>query len=72
MPNDKELGLETLLAVNVELGIDLEDDFLSACFKIQKKYQFSHDDRTLSTTATDKLIERYVEKVISLSEGNEE
>lgn len=71
MPNDKELGLETLLAVNVGLGIDLEDDLLSTCFKIQKKYQFSHD-RTLSTTAMDKLIEGYVEKVISLSEGDEE
>lgn len=71
MSDDKELGLETLLAVNVELGIDLEDELLSACFKIQKKYQFSHD-RTLSTSAMDKLIERYVEKVINLSEGDEE
>lgn len=61
MSDDYELGLQTLLAVRTELGIDLDDDLLKACFDIQKKYQFNHD-RTLSTQAMDRLIERYVEK----------
>lgn len=61
MPDDKELGLETLLAVRTELGLDLDDDLLEACFEIQKKYQFNHD-RTLSTQAMDRLIEDRVEK----------
>ena len=61
MPDDYELGLQTLLAVKTELGVDLDDDLLKACFEIQKKYQFSHD-RTLSTQAMDRLIEDRVEK----------
>ena len=62
MSDDRELGLEALLAVRAELGADLNDELLEACFKIQKKYQFNHD-RTLSTQAMDRLIEDYVEKV---------
>lgn len=59
-----ELGLETLLAVRTQLGIDLDDDLLEKCFAIQKKYQFNHD-RTLSTRAMDRLIEEYVERASS-------
>ena len=61
MPDDNELGLETLLEAKTEMGVDLDDDLLEACFKIQKKYQFNHD-RTLSTQAMDRLIEDRVEK----------
>lgn len=61
MSDDKELGLETLLAVRTELGVVVDDDLLEACFEIQKKYQFNHD-RTLSTQAMDRLIEDRVEK----------
>ncbi len=61
MSDDNELGLETLFAVKVDLGVDLDDDLLEACFEIQKKYQFNHD-RTLSTQAMDRLIEDRVEK----------
>ena len=61
MPDDNELGLETLLEVKTEMGVDLDDDLLKACFEIQKKYQFNHD-RTLSTQAMDRLIEDRVEK----------
>ncbi|MEG9883699.1 MAG: DNA modification system-associated small protein [Hyphomicrobiales bacterium] len=61
MSDDSELGLETLLAVKTELGVDLDDELLEACFAIQKKYQFNHD-RTLSTQAMDRLIEDRVEK----------
>lgn len=63
MSDDYELGLQTLLAVRTELGVDLDDDLLKACFEIQKKYQFNHD-RTLSTQAMDRLIEDRVEKVV--------
>lgn len=61
MPEKNELGLETLLEVRSEIGVDLDDDLLAACFQIQKKYQFNHD-RTLSTHAMDRLIEDRVEK----------
>ncbi|MBO0906543.1 MAG: hypothetical protein NXH83_15885 [Rhodobacteraceae bacterium] len=68
MPNDYELGLQTLLLVRTELGIDLEEDLLKACFDIQKKYQFNHD-RTLSTQAMDRLIEQHVEKSVDKHTG---
>ncbi len=62
MSDDNELGLETLLTVKAELGLDLDDDLLEACFEIQKKYQFNHD-RTLSTQAMDRLIEDRVGRI---------
>ena len=65
MSDEKELGLETLLAVRKELGVDLEAELLNSCFQIQKKYQFSHE-RVLSVNAMDKLIDKYVAKAISL------
>jgi hypothetical protein len=69
MSDENELGLETLLAVKAQLGLDLDDDFLEACFAIQKKYQFNHD-RTLSTQAMDRLIEDRVEKTdVKQTEG---
>ncbi len=63
MSDDKELGLETLLEVKRDLGVDLDDDLLKACFEIQKKYQFNHD-RTLSTHAMDRLVEDRVERAV--------
>ena len=36
MPDDNELGLETLLEAKTEMGVDLDDDLLEACFKIQR------------------------------------
>ena len=70
MSDDKELGLETLLAVRIELGVDVDDDLLEACFEIQKKYQFNHD-RTLSTQAMDRLIEDRVENAGCKHTGDE-
>ena len=64
MPDDNELGLQTLLAVKTDLGVELDDNLLEACFEIQKKYQFNHD-RTLSNQAMDRLIEDCVEKASS-------
>lgn len=61
MPDNRELGLETLFAVKTELGVELDNDLLESCFEIQKKYQFNQD-RTLSTQAMDSLIEDRVEK----------
>ena len=60
MSNNRELGLETLVTVSKQIGINLDVDLLQACFEIQKKHQYSHD-RTLSSQAMDKLIEQYVE-----------
>ena len=71
MSDEKELGLETLLEVRTELGVNLDADLLNACFRIQKKYQFNHD-KTLSVNATDKLIESYVEKAIESLNKNKD
>ena len=71
MSDEKELGLETLLAVKTELGVDLDEDLLNTCFEIQKKYQFNHD-RTLSINAMDKLIENYVEKASGSINNNKD
>ena len=62
MSDDRELGLETLLEVRTKLGISLDDNLLTKCFKIQKKYQFNQD-RTLSKQAMDRLIEDCVNNV---------
>jgi hypothetical protein len=62
MSDDHDFGLEVLFAVKADLGADVEDELLQACFEIQKKYQFNQD-RTLSTQAMDSLIEHRVEKV---------
>lgn len=70
MSDDYELGLETLLAVRTELGVDLDGDLLEACFEIQKKYQFNHD-RALSTQAMDRLIESRIETAGLKQTGNE-
>ena len=62
MSKDHEIGLNTLLDVRTKLKVDLNDEFLVACFEIQKKYQYSHD-RTSSSQAMNRLIEDYVEKI---------
>ena len=61
MSDDYELGLKTLLEVRTKLEINIDEDLITDCFDIQKKYQFYHD-RTLSTQAMDRLIEQHVEK----------
>lgn len=62
MPNETDLGLETLLAVRAQLGVDIDDNLLKQCFAIQRKYQFS-PDRVQSWQATDKLVDVHVEKI---------
>ena len=69
MPDDRELGLETLLAVRTELGVGLDDGFLEACFNIQKKYQFNHE-RILSTNAMNRIIDDRVETTGSKQNKN--
>lgn len=70
MPNDRELGLDTLLAAKTDLGVALDDKFLEACFKIQQKYQFS-EDRKLSIAAMDRLIDKQVKKASEKAIGDE-
>ena len=62
MPNENELGLETLLAVRAQLGVDIDDNLLKQCFAIQRKHQFS-PDRVQSSQAMDKLVDAHVEKM---------
>lgn len=62
MPNDSDLGLETLLAVRAQLGANIDDNLLKQCFAIQRKYQFS-PDRVQSSLAMDKLVDAHVEKM---------
>lgn len=65
MSEEQELGLETLLAVKDDLGIDLEDNIIKASYEIQRKHQFNHD-RTMSVQAMEYLIDSYVERMSDL------
>jgi hypothetical protein len=62
MTSERDLGLETLMEVKNELGIDLDIGLLKACFEIQRKYQFTHD-RGFSKEAMERLIEVHLDKV---------
>jgi hypothetical protein len=62
MPNENDLGLETLLAARAQLGVDIDDNLLKQCFEIQRKHQFS-PDRVQSSQAMDKLVDVHVEKI---------
>jgi hypothetical protein len=62
MPNENDLGLETLLAVRAQLGVDIDDTLLKQCFAIQRKHQFN-PDRVQSSQAMDKLVDAHVEKM---------
>lgn len=61
MSDEPDLGLETILAVTLELGSELDAQLIKACFEIQKKYQFNND-RTLSTQAMNRIIEGQVDR----------
>ena len=61
MSNENDLGLETLLAVRAQIGVDIDDNLLKQCFAIQRKYQFS-PDRVQSSQAMDKLVDAHVDK----------
>jgi hypothetical protein len=61
MESDADLGLKTLLDVRNEVAVNVDADVLSACYQIQKKYQFEHD-RSLSVQATERLIDSIVDR----------
>ena len=56
---DGDLALQTLMAVRAEVSSTLDEELLRLCYAIQKKYQFS-EDRTMSTTAMEHLIDEKV------------
>jgi len=58
---DEDLGLQTLLAAKSEIAPTLDAELLRHCYAIQKKYQFS-DDRTLSASAMERLIDTAVSR----------
>jgi hypothetical protein len=51
-----------LLAARSEVAPDLDEELLRRCYAIQQKYQFS-DDRSLSATAIERLIDAKVEQI---------
>ena len=61
MSNKHELGLEVILEVKSELGIDIDEDLLKRCFELQRDHQFDHD-RTRSMQEMRNLIDEYVSK----------
>jgi len=54
-----DLTLDTLLAVRKEIAPDLDETLLTRCYSIQKQFQFL-DDRTVSVSEMDKLIDENV------------
>lgn len=69
MPNENDLGLETLLSVRAQLGVDIKEDLLRKCFEIQRRHQYNHD-RTSSSQAIEKLIEVHVDEAVNSASKN--
>ncbi|WP_332713846.1 DNA modification system-associated small protein [Pelagibacterium mangrovi] len=65
---DEDMTLETLLAVRKEIASDLDEALLQRCYQIQKRFQFS-DDRTISATEMEKLIDAHVASLLDETRG---
>lgn len=59
---DLDLSWQTLLAARQEVAPSLDINLLRQCYLIQTKYQFS-DDRSLSSSAMERLIDDAVAKM---------
>jgi hypothetical protein len=64
--SDEDLAFETLQSVRASLAADLPEELVSACYAIQKKHQFDQD-RSFSAKAMDRLIDEYVDQLLSES-----
>jgi hypothetical protein len=64
--SDEDLAFETLQSVRATLAADLPEELVSACYAIQKKHQFDQD-RSLSAKAMERLIDEYVDMLLSES-----
>jgi hypothetical protein len=64
--NDIDLALQTLIAVRTEVAPQLDEELLLQCYAVQKKYQFS-DDRSMSTSAMERLIDAKVAQSSNLA-----
>lgn len=62
MSSNDDLALQTLLAARLDVAPELDDALLRQCYAIQSKYQFS-DDRSLSLSAMERLIDEQVSKL---------
>jgi hypothetical protein len=58
---EEDLALQTLIAARAEIAPQLDEALLRQCYAIQKKYQFS-DDRSMSASAMERLIDAMVAK----------
>ncbi len=54
-----DLSLETLLSMRAAIAPQISEHLLEQCYALQKKYQFDRD-RTLSSTAMERLIDAAV------------
>ncbi|VDS03881.1 hypothetical protein DEVEQU_01010 [Devosia equisanguinis] len=62
------MTLDTLLVVREEIGGDLDEALLRLCYQVQKRFQFS-DDRTMSATEMEKLIDAHVTSLLDETKG---
>ena len=62
------MTLDTLLVVREEIGGDLDEALLKLCYQVQKRFQFS-DDRTMSATEMEKLIDAHVTSLLDETQG---
>ncbi|MFD1253163.1 DNA modification system-associated small protein [Devosia equisanguinis] len=65
---DEDMTLDTLLVVREEIGGDLDEALLRLCYQVQKRFQFS-DDRTMSATEMEKLIDAHVTSLLDETKG---
>jgi hypothetical protein len=66
--NEDDLAIETLLALRSEIAPNLDEQLIRSCYAVQKKHQFDHD-RLQSVQAMDRLIEAYVDGIMSNDTG---
>ncbi|MFY7813121.1 MAG: DNA modification system-associated small protein [Candidatus Nanopelagicaceae bacterium] len=62
-----DLPLRTLLDIRTEGSTQISENLLIQCYTTQKKHQFN-DDRTISLTAMESLIDDAVAKLMSSQE----
>jgi len=61
---EEDLALETLRMVRAEVLPDLGTELVEKCYAIQKTNQFN-PDRAFSSQLMDKLIDAYVDQLVS-------
>jgi len=64
----RDIALEILLGLRLEVAPDLPEELIRACYFVQKNNQFT-SDRSVPMTEMERLIDSEVEKLSAEPEG---